>query len=490
MLPSPQRVSHRSLTLILVVLLLSGFLATSLASYYTAYQSIRSSVVDTELPLTSDTIYSEIQKDLVRPILISSMMARNVYITDWVQAGEHDPAMIIRYLEDVQKHYQTLTSFFVSDKSRTYYQAKGVLKKISPAAFRDIWYYELKNSKKPYAINIDVDLANQDRLTIFINYKVQDQQGNFIGATGVGLQLDTISEHIQTYQQRYKRKVFFSDATGRLVLAGTQGGPAGLGIGNLLSDVPGLESLATLTPDTLYATHSYDDQGQNHLLNVRYIPELNWYLFVDKEDESGLVAIRKSLYFNLLICAVVSVIIIALVHIALRRYQRRLKALATTDQLTGLLNRRGFDLLARQTLKEAEREKSPLCALMLDIDRFKNLNDSHGHMAGDEVLRKFSETLHHSIREADILCRWGGEEFILLLKNTEADQARELGEKIRQRISDMAVPFANEVLSVTTSLGLAQLKAGENIEQLINRADRALYRAKQLGRNRLQQDLA
>lgn len=487
--PPPLRVGHGSLTVLLLVLLSFGFLATSLASYYSAFDSIRSGVVDTELPLSSDTIYSEIQKDLVRPILISSMMSRNIYIRDWILSGESNPEMITRYLRDVQEHYQTLTSFFVSDKSLTYYQARGVLKSVSPTAFRDIWYYELKNSNKPYAINIDVDLANQDRLTIFINYKVLDYEGNFIGATGVGLQLDAIAKLIETYQQRYDRKVYFTDAAGRLVLTGNEGGPIGARIGSLISEIPSLEHLSGLDPAMQYGTYTYKEGDQGHLLNIRYIPELNWYLFVDKVDDGNLDGIRKSLYINLLICAIVSAIILCLVHVALSRYQRRLKALATTDQLTGLLNRRGFDLLARQAFKEAVRDKTPLCALLFDLDKFKDLNDSFGHLAGDEVLRRFADALHENIRQSDILCRWGGEEFILLLKDTSASQAQELGEKIRQRISSTVVPFGNSTLTITTSIGMAQLQPNEDIEQLITRADRALYRAKQAGRNSLHEDL-
>ncbi|MCU1715905.1 sensor domain-containing diguanylate cyclase [Pseudomonas sp. 5P_3.1_Bac2] len=480
---APAHISHRPLTLLLLLLLTLGFLATSLASYYSAFDSIRSGIVDTELPLTSDTIYSEIQTDLVRPVLIASMMAQDIYIRDWLLSGEAPSPSITRYLHEVQTRYGTLTSFLVADKSRTYYQAKGVLKQVSPEAFRDIWYYDLKRSDQPYAINIDVDLANQDRLAVFINYKVLDYQGNFIGATGVGLQVDTIAKLIETYQQRYQRRVFFTDSNGRLVLTGAQGGPMASRSGQLLSELPGLESF---TADKLKApsgTYSYEYQGQDHLLNVRFIPELNWYLFVDKEDEREVAGIRKSLYLNLLICLVVSVIILSLVNMALGRYQRRLKALATTDQLTGLLNRRGFDMLAQQAVQESQREHSPLCALLMDLDKFKNLNDSHGHMAGDEVLRCMASKLLSHVRQSDILCRWGGEEFILLLKNTDAAQAQEVGEKIRSLIDHCAIPYQGVTLHISTSIGLAQLQPGESIDQLITRADHALYRAKQRGRN-------
>ena len=490
-MPQPSPLTRqRSLIVLLLVLLGCGFLATSLASYYTALDSIRAGIINTELPLTSDNVYSEIQKDLVRPILISSMMSRDTYVRDWVLGGEQDAEQITRYLREVQEHYATVTSFFVSEKTHTYYQAKGVLKQVQEAEPRDDWYFRVRDMQAPYEINVDVDMANDDRLTVFINYKVFDYQQRFIGATGVGLTVDAVVKLIDTYQQRYNRSVFFVDTTGRLVLTGADGGPMGARVGQSLSELPGLEQLMAKLPHPQSGDFEYQEHGRDHFLNVRFIPELNWYLFVDKHEDGAVAGIRKSLYLNLLICLVITSIVITLVSLAMGRYQRRISALATTDQLTDLPNRRGFDLLANQAVQEARRNPSPLCALMLDLDNFKQLNDSQGHMAGDEVLRRFASDLRSTLRQSDIICRWGGEEFILLLKDTTPDQARELGEKIRQQTERNTISFNGSDLQITTSLGLAQLHAGESLEQLITRADRALYRAKQGGRNRLCEETA
>ena len=487
-MPRPSPIARQRPLILLILLLLGfGFLATSLVSYYTALDSIRASIIDTELPLTSDNVYSEIQKDLVRPILISSMMSRDTYMRDWVMAGEQDAEQITRYLQEVQEHYGTVTSFFVSEQTHTYYQAKGVLKQVEESEPRDAWYFRVRDMQAPYEINVDVDMANQDRLTVFINYKVFDYQQRFLGATGVGLTVDAVVELIDTYQQRYNRSVFFVDADGRIVLTGANGGAMGAKVGQTLDQLPGLDSLS-VPPQS--GNFQYQEHGRNHFLNVRFIPELNWYLFVDKHENGDLAGIRKSLYLNLLVCLLVTAIVVSIVSVALRRYQARITALATTDQLTELLNRRGFDLLASQALQEARRNQSQLCALMLDLDSFKELNDSHGHQAGDEVLRGFSRNLRDDLRQADILCRWGGEEFALLLKDTSMEQARALAQKIRQRTEQSEFEYNGSTLHVTTSIGLAQLHADESLEQLLARADRALYRAKQGGRNRLCEESA
>ena len=146
--------SQRSLVLVLIALLGSGFLATSLLSYYASRDSIRDSIVNTELPLTSDTVYSEIQKDLVRPVLISSMMARDTFMRDWVVAGERDPSQMTRYLNEVMTHYDAYTAFFVSNTSLTYYQAKGVLKKVKADEPRDAWYFRVRDMSTPYELSL------------------------------------------------------------------------------------------------------------------------------------------------------------------------------------------------------------------------------------------------------------------------------------------------------------------------------------------------
>ncbi|MGV6395115.1 sensor domain-containing diguanylate cyclase [Pseudomonas caspiana] len=477
--------SQRSLLLTLIIVLGSGFLATSLLSYNASRAAIRDNIINTELPLTSDTVYSEIQKDLVRPVLISSMMARDTFMRDWVVDGERDPAKMTRYLKEVMDHYGAFTSFFVSDKSLTYYQAKGVLKKIDAREPRDVWYYRVRDMQAPFEINVDPDMANKDNLTFFINYKVFDYDNKFIGATGVGLTVDAVIKLIDRYQQRYERSVYFVDTFGRIVLTGADGGPEGAATGDSLSNLPGVADLIKQMPKPLSGTYEYKSNHQHRFLNVRYIPELNWFLFVEKEEESALSQARNSLYLNLLICLIITLVVVYLLHHLMNRYQQRIETQATLDSLTGLPNRRGFNLMADKTLKDAARESKPLSAMLLDLDHFKYLNDTRGHLAGDEVLMGFGDDLRRCLRQSDIVCRWGGEEFIILLKGSDSQSARGVAEKIRLLAEQHTYVFANEPVQVTVSIGLAELQPDDTLHSLIARADSALYRAKQSGRNQV-----
>jgi diguanylate cyclase (GGDEF)-like protein len=485
MLIRAPKATHISLLLLLALLLIGGFVSTSLVSYYTSLATLRSSIINTALPLTSDNIYSEIQKDLVRPVLIASMMARDTFVLDWLAAGEQDPAQMTRYLQEITNNYGAVTAFFVSEKTRTYYQAKGVLKQIDTNALRDQWYVQTREMDKAYKINVDIDMANADQMTMFINHKVFDYQQQFVGVTGVGLAVDTVVNLIDDYQQRYQRNIYFVSSHGLITLTGTQGGPLGAKVGQSIQHIEGLQNLLKELPALKDGNFEYLQNGNSHYINVRFIAELDAYLFVDENEGQALSSIRNTLYLNLLISLLVSLVVLSLVNLSMRRYQRRISALATTDVLTALPNRRGFDLLASQALHEAKRNNSPLNALLIDIDHFKNLNDTYGHLAGDEVLRGFARSLSNSVRQSDIICRWGGEEFIILFKDTDSSKAQQLAEKIRAQAELNHYPFAGVNLRATISLGLTELQPDDSLDNLIGRADRALYRAKESGRNRL-----
>jgi diguanylate cyclase len=156
---------------------------------------------------------------------------------------------------------------------------------------------------------------------------------------------------------------------------------------------------------------------------------------------------------------------------------------ARTDSLTGLANRRAFDDEMERRLAEWDRVHSPFTLLILDIDHFKQFNDCHGHPAGDEVLRAVGRVLVATARQDDLPCRYGGEEFAAILGGTEIREARAAAERFRKAIETTVVKFDGKQLSITCSIGLAQIGLEDDQAQLIRRADEALYKSKESGRN-------
>ncbi|MEA3353348.1 MAG: diguanylate cyclase [Campylobacterota bacterium] len=166
--------------------------------------------------------------------------------------------------------------------------------------------------------------------------------------------------------------------------------------------------------------------------------------------------------------------------------QNELKLLASTDPMTKLYNRRYFTKVSEHILDLAQRKEEPLSVLMLDIDKFKSINDSYGHAIGDDVIIKLSEILKAYQRKSDIVCRYGGEEFVILLPNTNIDGATVVANKIREVVEQNRVLLdTKEVLKFTVSLGVSQvdLENEKDMEKALNNADGALYEAKKNGRN-------
>lgn len=156
---------------------------------------------------------------------------------------------------------------------------------------------------------------------------------------------------------------------------------------------------------------------------------------------------------------------------------------AQTDELTGLMNRRAFFEHAHVLYAQCQHQQQPLCALMLDMDHFKQINDTYGHQAGDQVLRQIGAVISASFRQADVYGRLGGEEFAVLLPNTSLETARGIAEQLIKAISGLV---AEPVTGLSASLGVASTHArDQDLHSLMNTADKALYRAKALGRNQV-----
>jgi diguanylate cyclase (GGDEF)-like protein len=170
--------------------------------------------------------------------------------------------------------------------------------------------------------------------------------------------------------------------------------------------------------------------------------------------------------------------------IANARHFERTQQLAYLDGLTGIFNRRFFEMRVREELERAQRYNTNLAVVMLDIDYFKKLNDEFGHLLGDEVLRQVSTIFQQHLRKGDVVCRYGGEEFALLLPQTSGENAYEVADKLRRTAE--AYHFPGVPRPVTISAGVAAYPAcGKTRDEVVSAADAALYHAKLSGRNRV-----
>lgn len=195
------------------------------------------------------------------------------------------------------------------------------------------------------------------------------------------------------------------------------------------------------------------------------------------------IALVSATLCSVLLTPIVGTLVLRLVF-ELERAHRQLTVLATQDDLTGVHNRRHFMAVVQREWDRARRYNTAAALLLIDADHFKRVNDQHGHLCGDELLRAIAKTVGTSLRQADVLARFGGEELIVFLPHTDPLGALDVAERIRERVQALSVDWDSGKVSTTVSIGVAPMRAElPTLDWMIHEADTALYAAKSDGRN-------
>jgi len=471
---------HFNYRIVAIITALVFTLSTTLTviNYSTSMATTQNHLKNSALPLTIDNIYTEIQKNIIEPNLIASMMAHDTFLIDWLSNEEDDVQQIVRYLETIQNKYQMFTAFLVSNESQSYYSAKGILDKIDSNDSNNRWYFNFQKNHELNEINIDYNTHMGSELIMFINHKILDADFHMIGATGIGLKTSYINEMLEVFRERYQFSVYFVDVNGKVVIAEQN-------VNKLqhLNDIPQLASQFTDIIGTGSRIFEYTEAGEDYLLNRKYIDEIDLYLIVEAKVNNFTHKAKETFYFNILISAVITILISIIIVLYVRRIHLKLDKLACNDALTGLPNRRSFHEHLTEFLLLKERNNIQLSILFIDIDDFKHINDTNGHDAGDKVLKHLANILNDNVRKSDFVVRWGGEEFIVLLIDSDIVEAKIIAEQLRSKVADSNCLSSANHKQVTISLGATEVTNDDSIDAILKRADLALYRAKSLGKN-------
>ena len=467
--------SRFRLILIISVILIAAFLFVSFFNYNAAKSSIEGEIVSSSLPLLRENIYSEIKQDFIPAHNISSMMANDSFLKNWAINGEKDPKKVVQYLREIRKEYGYFSVFFISEQTKNYYHYGGILKQINPEDDHDVWYYNFVDSGKSYELDVDNDEASMNRLTIFINFRLEDYTGRLLGVTGVGIEMEGFSEFLEKKQKKYNRRIFFVDKEGMVQAHSKR---------TLIEQVsiyekPGINKIAgkILREESKPVDAVYESGDGNVLVTSRYIQEMDWFLIVEQDEDAILVSAKRNLLRTLLIGFFASVIIITLTAVTINYFHKRLEQMAVTDKLTGTANRRELEKQFERAVARHIRHNVSLSVMIIDIDRFKEINDTEGHLEGDRILTGLAETVRENIRPDDLFARWGGDEFVLLLES-EGEEAAAMAERLRKALREKQFP-------VSLSIGIAPYAEGDTLDDAVKKADKALYTSKEQGRDRV-----
>ncbi|MBF9014928.1 sensor domain-containing diguanylate cyclase [Oceanispirochaeta sp. M1] len=466
---------------ILIMVITSSFLFSSLFSYFQAKQSLRDEILSSSLPLLSENIYSELRHELSVPINVSSSMARDSFLMNWVLDGENEIEDIKLYLGNLKSRYGFFSTFFVSSSSRNYYYYDGILKQISPYDSHDIWYYDFINSQKELDLDVDTDQASNGVLTVFINYRLEDFSGNFLGVVGVGVRLDQLSDLLKQKKTQYDRDIYLVDEEGIIQVHSDLSLIEKI---NIFKE-EGISSVAEQLMETeeFPIDLIYKKKNDHFLVSSKSIPEIGWHVIVEQNEERGSFFAKRSLFINLLLTAAITVLLIIASYKILKSFEQQMELLASTDSLTNAANRRELEKQFKLLEYRSKRFNSDLSLILIDLDDFKSINDNYGHIAGDTVLKEVTFTLQKSIRPIDLLARWGGDEFVILIEAPRDEAALKADRMVHSFDKPSNVVHNGKEVPVSISAGVAVFKEGDSLKSLIEKADKALLHSKAKGKN-------
>ncbi len=310
-----------NLVAIIGLILVAGFATSSAISYQVSKASLRDALIGNELPLTSDNIYSEIQRDLLRPVFVASMMADDTFVRDWLLEGEIDPDRMIRFLNEIRNQHGMFTSFLVSERTRRYYHFTGISQIVSEQDPADSWYFRVREMQDEHEINVDLNAEQQNALTIFINHKVFDYDGNYLATTGVGIAFDALTKVVARYKENFSRHVYFVDKTGEIMV---RSDGAAITENNILN-AQGLSAVADQLLATDHSLFEYDRNDETMLVSARHIPELDWWVIIEQEEAAALAGIRQSLITNFFVGAIAISLTLVTVLYAVNLFYARLE---------------------------------------------------------------------------------------------------------------------------------------------------------------------
>ncbi len=464
--------------LLITFLILSLSLGLSIANYWSAFEQTRKQLKENSLPLSTDNIYSDIQKIIIEPSLISSVMSSDTFVHDWFKTEDQNQDKIVKYLSAIAKKYSFSNTFLVSSHTKKYYTNDGFLETLSLNKKDNNWYFRFINNFPSSEINVDNNELLDNNLLLFFNYKIFSDNKDLLGVTGVVFKTAYISKIFKHFKEDYNLKVFLMDKHGNIILSEQ-------GINNT-SKLAEKAKMKTLLPEVLQHNSTIldlDYNAKDYVIKSKYINELNLYLIVQAELDQFTKNDRNHLIVNIIISLIITAIIILIILSSFMSYTRQLNKLAHHDPLTQLPNRRTFNENFKLILKQYQQNKCTACLALADIDNFKKINDTLGHPIGDKVLQRIADLLGKHIRSTDYISRWGGEEFSILLINSDIDTAKIIIDNLRSALeTDHKLQEITGDI-VTASFGLTSFTNGASIKEITTLADSALYKAKIAGKN-------
>lgn len=429
-------------------------------------------------------LFSLINSEVIKPLTVSQYMANDPFLRDYIEKEEIDKSVIVNYLTKVSSQLKTL-SFIAIEKHQLFFDSNN--KTMSLSAKEAEWYQRLKAIDKTEF----TDVGDAQNPHLFFDIKMFDNQRNFLGFIGLAIDLDHFATKFAKFKEDYGFKLYFVDENNDVTLSSeqimkTMSHHRKDAITNI-NQLPWYQHYQSKRQSSDNSTpHFFDYSGDDLIISQVPLKELNWRVFIIAPPITEQSVYWQLFLQNLIILLVVSLVLYCVFTLCIKNFRTDLVKDSETDHLTNLPNRS----FIHWKYSQLNQDYQHVSVVIADIDNFKMLNDTYGHLFGDDVLKVIAQKLSENLRPVDLVGRWGGEEFILILPATSANQAEEIINRIRKNIAQTSFNSPSKSsqteLNVTVSFGISDSSLnGVPLEGILSKADQALYIAKASGKNQV-----
>ena len=425
-------------------------------------------------------LFSLINSEIIRPLTVSQYMASDPFLLDYIEQDKIDKDVIFDYITSVSNQFNTL-SFIAIEKHLLLIDSNNKTTNLTGKEAE--WYHRLKAIDKTEF----TDFGDAENPHLFFDVKMFNKQRDFIGFIGLAIDLDHFATKFAKFKKDYGFELYFVDNNNDVTLSSEQimktNSHHRKDVVTKISELPWYQQYQS-KDDKNNSQYFFDSSRNDLIISQMPLKELNWRVFIVAPPITEQSVYWQLFTQNLFVLLAVSLALYCLFTLCINNFRSDLVKDSETDYLTQLPNR-SFIHWKYSLLNEKHAHVSVVIA---DIDNFKTLNDTYGHLFGDEVLKVISKELSENLRSIDLVGRWGGEEFILILPDTNAKQAQEIINRIRKSIA--TIPFnsspTKKDFNVTVSFGISESHLnGIVLEEILAKADQALYSAKTSGKNKV-----
>lgn len=413
-----------------------------------------------------------IVEQLMKPLHISQTLAKAKELIDLMSGETLRQDEVFEILQRMHTEFD-LNFFIASENSRVQYNSDG--QTIALIEGQVDWYFRYK--AQPQTAMADIGQYQDPQF--YIDLKIYGEDNKFLGVFGVGKSLNSFLEIFGEYKDTYGYDFIFVDENKDITLTSD---PDLLVQGIKFKNLADLEWYQTLSEEQQQNSLNnllLQVDGQDSLIAELNIRPFDWTLYLITPLQSRQTEISQGFIFSVVILLVVIFGLFLLIYNLLYYFKLDMQKVTQIDVLTEIANRSNVTLKFEQLMYD----KQSVSLVLIDLDNFRPINETHGRQAGDIVLRQVAKMLQNEIRATDILGRWGGEEFILLMPDTGPHEATELARKLRDKLAAMTITTGSTSIQITASFGVSFTAVSRTLSEVISAADDALFVAKREGRN-------